>query len=68
MAHVAGQQSNYLSVALKRYRDGSTVRKDPTMRIIVLPDSAIAVYQQGIAADSSFYQIHARLGTYACRL
>jgi tetratricopeptide (TPR) repeat protein len=28
-----------------------------------MPDSAILVYRAGIAADTSFYQIHARLGT-----
>jgi tetratricopeptide (TPR) repeat protein len=28
-----------------------------------MPDSAILVYRSGIAADTSFYQIHARLGT-----
>lgn len=31
MARIAGQQTNYLNLALKRYRDGSTVRKDPMM-------------------------------------
>ena len=28
-----------------------------------MPDSAIMIYRAGIAADTSFYQIHARLGT-----
>ena len=28
-----------------------------------MPDSAIRIYRQGIAADSSFFQLHARLGT-----
>jgi tetratricopeptide (TPR) repeat protein len=28
-----------------------------------MPDSAIGIYLQGIAADTSFYQLHARLGT-----
>lgn len=31
MARIAGQQPAYLSLALKRYRDGSSVRKDPMM-------------------------------------
>jgi cytochrome c553 len=31
MARIAGQQTNYLNLALKRYRDGSTARKDPLM-------------------------------------
>ena len=31
MARIAGQQTNYLNLALRRYRDGSTVRKDPMM-------------------------------------
>lgn len=28
-----------------------------------MPDSAILIYRQGIAVDSSFYQLHARIGT-----
>lgn len=31
MARIAGQQPNYLSLALKRYRDGSSVRRDALM-------------------------------------
>jgi cytochrome c553 len=31
IARIAGQQSTYLSMTLKRYRDGSSVRKDPLM-------------------------------------
>ncbi|MDQ3059465.1 MAG: c-type cytochrome [Pseudomonadota bacterium] len=31
MARIAGQQTNYLNLALKRYRDGSTARRDPLM-------------------------------------
>ena len=30
-ARIAGQQAPYLSLALKRYRDGSSVRQDPLM-------------------------------------
>ena len=31
MARIAGQQAPYLTLTIKRYRDGSSVRKDPLM-------------------------------------
>lgn len=37
MARIAGQQPVYLSLALKRYRDGSSVRKDPMMAASTQP-------------------------------
>jgi cytochrome c553 len=52
MAHVAGQQSNYLSVALKRYRDGSVIRSDPLMAAATKPmtDADIAAVVTYISA------------------
>ncbi len=52
MPQVAGQQPNYLSVALKRYRSGSIVRKDTQMSVVTQPmtDADIATVVTYISA------------------